>query len=365
MNTVCRYFAELCEVDGADTYRLYSTHIACGNRLIPVFCVKSADIDSEGRVLSVTYTPADPEVDEARLTLAVSDAAADAAGLFISEVNADIARRRFVFDRLENKIRSDFTDMPDYDRTAPKKRRYDYAQGIYVGDELTDCYGECDGDNRYYLGDYKNGKMHGEGYLRLTVEDDPILAAPDDTEIYDGIFKDGNFSFGRATVYSMARTETYGEFSGYTPSGYASQRSHSSFGYAHYYEGGFKNGSFSGFGRYADLKSAYMYVGEFESGRPQGRGDMIMPNGITVHCDTVERAFVVGKVTVSVPGEGTYTAEVGPRTMERTVTYENGDVFTGSVSVYGLPKEGTLTEKDGTAYACRYDHGILIEKIKK
>ena len=365
MSTVCEYLAELCATDGTDTCRLYSTHVAPGNTFIPIFAINSAQIDNEERVLTVTYTPTDHERESESLVLAITDSVAEGAMRFAALVSEDTARRNFVFGRLKSKAMLSLGDIEEYDRTAPKKRRYDYASGMYEGDELTDCYGECDGNNRYYLGDYKNGKMHGTGYLRLTVEDDPILAAPDDTEIYDGIFKDGSLCFGSATVYSMSRTETYGEFSGYTPSGYASQRSHSSFGYAHYYEGGFKNGSFSGFGRYADLKSAYMYVGEFECGRPQGRGDMIMPNGITVHCDTVERAFVVGKVTVSVPGEGTYTAEVGPRTMERTVTYENGDVFTGSVSVYGLPKEGTLTEKDGTAYACRYDHGILIEKIKK
>ena len=301
---VSEYLVKLCAIDGTP-YRLYSTHAASDTEIIPTFAIISICADFDNGTISLRYYKPNVENKPTELVLIFDKSVSEPLQRFVSEVQSDIVRRETLFETNRLKAEAEVGDIPAYDRTEPKRRKYNYASGRIEGDEISDCYGEYKGDGTYYLGDYVGGKMHGNGYLRLTIEDDPSLAAPDETEIYEGIFVGNSFRFGEAFRDGGGVTVTYGEFSGRNASGYGTRRT-CSYGYCCIYEGSFEADSFSGFGRYADLDEKYIYVGEFSHGLPYGVGDMILENGVTVHCDTVSRGSVVGADSQYQPKSNTF-----------------------------------------------------------
>ena len=204
---------------------------------------------------------------------------------------------------------------------------------IYIGEFKKDkpCNsGSCTfhyPDGRKFVGEYKNGKMTGTGELYDV----------DDRLIYQGGFKDGSFT-GCGTYYHKNGSKYVGEF-----------KNDQTIGIGNYYNdhgdliyhGESRNGLFHGLGTYY-YDDGQKYVGQFQQGRATGIGDSYnADNTLVYHGDHVNGSY---------HGSGTYY-------------FDDGSKYVGECQNGHACGSGIYYYADGSKYIGKFEEGKKMVRL--
>lgn len=191
----------------------------------------------------------------------------------------------------------------------------------YAGDFVNDqfhgysLYKYANGDT--YCGDYLKGKKNGNGVLKIkkTGQD------------FAGLFENDQLSYGQVFC---PEGEYMGEFAPNTR-------------------------AFDGRG-IMKFKSGDLYDGKWRNGVMHGHGTFIYAQIFEDDSEEDEEQKDAAKQTVTANYVGEFVE--GKRT-EGTLTYDNGDIFTGIFNEAGIRESGSIKFSNGDEFAGLFEEGAM------
>lgn len=205
-------------------------------------------------------------------------------------------------------------------------------------------------DGRIYIGEFKDGKRHGNG----------IITAPSG-KMYDGEFKN-DLPNGIGTLTFHDGSEYIGEFKDARYNGTGTLINENGEDGLHEYDvkvyvGDFKCGKFHGKGN-VTFEIGDKYAGDFIDGEPYGNGTMIFMNGDKYHGEFKDwRPEGIGTMDFECGDKYVGEFSYGLYSGFGAMIYQNGDKYVGEFD-YGEPNGfGAMTYPNGDKYIGEFDYG--------
>lgn len=196
-------------------------------------------------------------------------------------------------------------------------------EGFWINNEFSLFGRHIDNELNIYEGDFKAGKLHGEG-----IESTPVT-------LYKGTFVDG-IKHGRGSLESENEI----------------------------YEGTFENGVKSGKGKIQFIKTNNFYEGDFSNGKIEGQGTFRWANG-DEYTGQFENGVLHGKGIYRWNNgdiyEGSYVN--GMRSGQGRLQNANGKVYEGSFE-NNLPHGKGIIIKEGKVTDVEFNMGVPLTKRK-
>ena len=230
------------------------------------------------------------------------------------------------------------------------KKQIPHGYGIYFFPKHGEMYKE-EGIElariKYYSGNFRNGKFHGQGSFSGTGE-----------YKYKGEFKNGKLH-GKGIIKYWKNNES---FEGY----FKNDRKLSGkwkFPSGDQYEGPIKNDSANGYGKSIYKKSGAKYIGEFKNGAWDGKGKQIQKNG-SVYIGKFKNGKRHGYGVVT--HKKTYYKGQwikGLRTGTGIFNFGDGGIYKGQWKNDTMHGKGVLTESKGKTagqvYSGQWKNGVM------